>query len=766
MDSLSFFRDNDFLLNEEIISQLKTLSQFTGKETSLISLSKTADRGMDYTFISKGNPDQIKTDSLKNKAVETFTYDSFSIKKFSLENVTFFTSHRDGILITSNSRSQLESILGPAKEKVNNRAFDKLFAAADKSKNSLFIKHEEFKSAFKNSFPGSALPLSKLAGWSVMEIELIGQKILLNGISSWEPENKAMLEAFINVNPVPNQLAEITPTSAAGFYSVTYNNFEKLHSNLQAITEFSSNLTENHFLNFTQEAGVIFLSEENVIAFTATDVELARQAITQNNELITEFRNIPVYRFNETPQILMLLDPLVKGEEYLLFAYIGDFILLAKSTNAIEEIIIHTLNKTILAEQDFFQDAMSHLASSSSFLMVANSKNIKNRLKKTVSDNIEEEINSLNLENYPILALQFVQEGDFAHLHGILNTTRATSSSSVKQISAFNTDAPIATTPFLLTHTNNTIEIAVQDDNNDLYLFNAAGKRLWKTNLEGRITGQVHQVAGSRNANLQLVFSTQNVLYILDRTGKPVKPFPLTFKDDITQPLAVFDYDNNGNYRYVITQDKEVLMYDAKGAIVKGFDFGKASSTIVQAPKHIRMKNKDYIVVPESSGKLNILSRQGTLRVKVQDELDFSENQWYSNNGNFTSITSKGEIIRIDETGGMQKQKMEGIPDPYLTATEEVMVFHSENMLKINNNTVNLDFGLYTKPEIFTFANKIYISLTDTQAERVFVFNEKAELLPGFPVYGNSAATIANTGKNKNVLSVRGDENVIILYEF
>ena len=51
--------------------------------------------------------------------------------------------------------------------------------------------------------------------------------------------------------------------------------------------------------------------------------------------------------------------------------------------------------------------------------------------------------------------------------------------------------------------------------------------------------------------------------------GKNVDQFPLMFKDEITQPLAVFDYDKQRNYRFLITQNKNLLMYDSKGKAVK-----------------------------------------------------------------------------------------------------------------------------------------------------------------------------------------------------
>ena len=50
------------------------------------------------------------------------------------------------------------------------------------------------------------------------------------------------------------------------------------------------------------------------------------------------------------------------------------------------------------------------------------------------------------------------------------------------------------------------------------------------------------------------------------------------FKDEITQPLAVFDYDKQRNYRFLITQNKNLLMYDSKGKAVKGFKYKAAQS--------------------------------------------------------------------------------------------------------------------------------------------------------------------------------------------
>lgn len=50
---------------------------------------------------------------------------------------------------------------------------------------------------------------------------------------------------------------------------------------------------------------------------------------------------------------------------------------------------------------------------------------------------------------------------------------------------------------------------------------------------------------------------------ILDRNGKVVPPFNKNFKGQALGPLAVFDYDNNKEYRFVFTQGKKLICMTA-----------------------------------------------------------------------------------------------------------------------------------------------------------------------------------------------------------
>ena len=66
------------------------------------------------------------------------------------------------------------------------------------------------------------------------------------------------------------------------------------------------------------------------------------------------------------------------------------------------------------------------------------------------------------------------------------------------------------------------------------------------------------------------------------------------------------------------------------------------------------------------------------------------------------------------------------------------------------------------------YANKTtYISITETQENKVYVYDKSRSLLRGFPVFGTSIASIAQTLKKGELkIVVMGEKNEIIGYSF
>ena len=300
--------------------------------------------------------------------------------------------------------------------------------------------------------------------------------------------------------------------------------------------------------------------------------------------------------------------------------------------------------------------------------------------------------------------LQFSYDRNFAHVNLVCKeaSSKKQETGSVSEQFSIALDNAVLGEPQLFTnHRTNGRDIVVQDIQNKLYFISEEGKTLWTKKLGDPILGKIHEVDVLRNGKKQLAFVTKNTLYVLDRTGNTVSPFPLNFKDEITQPLAVFDYDNNRKYRFIITQGRALFMYNNSGNIVKGFTFEKAKSTIVLPPQHIRMGNKDYIVIAEENGHLNILHRTGKVRVPVSKKFEFSEIPIEEEDNNFVVITKDNNKISISQSGKTTTQNLDVSNSYGFVVNGNIKATMDDNLLRINGKLTELPFGIYTQPKIF-----------------------------------------------------------------
>jgi hypothetical protein len=105
-------------------------------------------------------------------------------------------------------------------------------------------------------------------------------------------------------------------------------------------------------------------------------------------------------------------------------------------------------------------------------------------------------------------------------------------------------------------------------------------------------------------------------------------------------------------------------------------------------------------------------------------------------------------------------------PNHRIDATTKTLVTLSENIFNIKGIPVKLPYGNYTPPKIFYRNNTLYFSTTDTSAQKVYLFYSNGNPVSGFPVYGNSAAELDNSDKDKALeMVVASEDNSLIIYE-
>jgi hypothetical protein len=181
-------------------------------------------------------------------------------------------------------------------------------------------------------------------------------------------------------------------------------------------------------------------------------------------------------------------------------------------------------------------------------------------------------------------------------------------------------EANLAIRPFLFTnHNTGATEIFVQDLRNNIYLISAGGRVLWKAAIRERITGDVFMADYYKNGKNQLMFAGKDYLHLVDRNGNYVDRFPVKMRSPASNPLALYDYENNKEYRLIIAgQDRKIYVYDRSGSPVRGWNMFTAKGRVSDMVAFFRVKGKDYLVVADDQS-VYLLDRTGNIRVNLKE---------------------------------------------------------------------------------------------------------------------------------------------------
>ncbi len=722
---------------------------------SLLCVNKLNDSLSAYTFISKQTKNLFQIDSLKNKTIETLQLDEHSFQRITIDKEIAYSAIIDSVFVVSSSQQIIQEILKGNTER--NDTFKKVFNLPSTNGFTALVRGNKItlNDSTKVDF----------TSWSALDVAISPEAFSATGITLATDSIPQLLNVFEGQVPQQNDVSGLVPTDALGAVSFTFNDAEMFQKKLRSFRGEKDTIKTTGIFGSVSEVGSIQLKDETAIFIKSIDASLTNDALARFVTSKSIFREIEISSFGEPKLFKQTFSPFINSGAANYVFQLENFFVFTETEGAAEQLISSFQNNNTLKNTPYFESTAKDLSTASSLLIYKMQGDFSDAIAGFFNSKSSVEIKNISFDKFPLAALQFSFDRNFAHVTLSCKEAGATAKSVSGKVSEkFNLslDAALLNSPQLIEGNNGTSNVTVQDIANTLYFISESGKILWTKKLGSPILGKIETVEIAGRGDKQIAFATNDAFYILDRNGKDVKGFPIKFKDKVTQPLSVFDYDNNRNYRFVVVQGKEVLMYDKNGKIVKGFGFNKAKSNIAQSPVHIRMGNKDYIIVAEESGKLNILSRVGKSRVSVSKNFNFSEIPVAEEDNSFVVITKENTKERISQDGKVSSQKLDVGNNYWFTILGNIKVTLDDNLLRINGKLTELPLGLYTKPQIFSISRNSYVTITETQEKKVYVFDKNGNLLNGFPVYGTSAATMGEA--NPKNLVVKGEANNVVYY--
>ncbi|MEL7588413.1 MAG: hypothetical protein AAGU19_17015 [Prolixibacteraceae bacterium] len=738
-------------------------------------------------------------------------YDEIEIYRYKKGNTDYHFAESNGIFLLSRHALFVEEAVRqiPAGNLLDQQQFKDLYnTIGSNSDFNVFIYHEKIHQLLaKAASPQfkAALPLfTHFADRTELDVSLKQTDALLGGFSFSDKNKYNYLNAFRNQEPDHFGLGKAVPAGISSFLCLNLSDFGKYQN------DYSEFLKGKQGSYYRRETGLKALepySGKPLIPLfqqlAGKEFALVFAQVTQNEPAANRFfiagvksqsmakelflpmleryakakkismremqsvyqiqnnKSIAIYEFPfaDFPGLLMGESFSAVKSNYLCFY--DNYLVFADNVTALKS-YIHDLVLSNTLENDIrFDEFNQQMAPKFTFYFYLNFSRafyLKNyylneMISKAIQDNEE------TIRKFYGFGWQFsASSGEF--LNNLYLKYDPVLKEEPQTIWQTKLDSTLARKPqFVANHYDKAnMEVLVQDNKNNLYLINKEGATLWKIQLPGKIISEIHQIDYYRNGKLQYFFNTREQLHLLDRNGNKVARFPVNLPAPATNGVAVFDYDQNRDYRYfVAADDRKIYAYDRDGKMVSGWKFEGTEGTVSHPLLYFRQGTKDFLVCADQY-KTYILDRQGSVRVNTAG-FEHSGNDLYIAEGLSPAVITtdtdgkvhlqyfdgktgtvdpgnfgEGHFFRAEDLNGDNKTD-------YVLADENMLMAFTDQGKKIFERKFNSP--VTEVPAIYTFgpSNK-KLGVVCAGENRIYLVDTKGQLYPGFPLPGNTTFSI------------------------
>lgn len=757
---------SDTKIYSSIVEKARSLNYLETDGESILAFVELGKGNFEVLFIAQRSDDLFNLEEITDKKVEHISYEGKGYDQYTLEGNTFFATTIKDKIIISTAKMLLENILRNENSPTIEPSLNKLYQVTNsQSSANIFVNTKKSNSLLAPILAKDLiLDVSKFTEWAYLDFNSNKDHIKLNGINTVNDTLPKISDLFKNTHALINRTPNLAPMASEAILSYTFDNYSAFARNQKRYLDRSV-LLDSTF-NAVEEIGVIYLNGNRTIVLHTRGSENIHEFLDGLKIGSEEYQGHEIVSLSGSGFLNQYFNPLIEEYSADHYTIIENAFVFSDSVENLKTVIANYKNNSTFEKTATFKTAQEQLADESSILFVANANGMEYFLDRYFSEEISKEVRIKELSQFSFAA-QMVAEDHFHHTNVLFQKiAHETNLNKTTPLFTVTLENEIAVTPqFVKNHNTKKDEIVVQDQDNILYLISTEGKVLWKKQLKGRVQGRIEQVDLYKNGRLQLAFTTDNQFLILDRNGNVVAPFNFSYNGGNLNPLAVFDYDQKKDYRFVLSQGTKVLMYNRHGKKVSGFKYTNADHPILGSAKHFRVGRKDYLVFKEEGGNLKIQSRTGETRVPVKENILFSDNEVQLHKNKFTVTDTEGRLFQIDEKGKLSAADLKLLPDHGIDATSNTLVIMNDNELTIRGEKIELELGVYTKPKIFYLNDKIYVSVTDIQNQKIYLFDSQAESISNFPVAGSSLIDLGDMDNDHKLeLVAKDQDNSIIVY--
>lgn len=821
IDPLKNFRNS--IISLDSIVHTRELRAFFGSVPVLISFHQMG-RDRVELFYSLALPPEIKErhirDIVGNNSRLSYGlkeyqgYRVFEVETRDVESVSFYLSYVKGVLIASKSRILVESGIRQSEQLHDIRStngFQEVMSAAGRNDNKLIFIFDNFQKIAALAGRGGDSPLGSISGLALSaetDVYLKSNNLTLSGYIE-AGDSSSTLSAFLNYSPGSFDAYSVIPSNVAMFESITgvtawpsakRADIKDVTSYLADIvrSQLEGELTRMYFNVNGEDHAYSRMIVFKIKGQNATEKAFAGELDNYysrtgsgKDEYMIEYKpddesSYTIYRLPDSRLPEELAGNFGNNYNGSYATFFDGYLVLGERHGSVSKFIYDNILNRTLANDISYREFESTLPSRSAYYFYAVPSKILDVMPALVKDDIveglEKYINSL--KKVQAVGLQLSPSNDMIYTTlSFLIEPEITEEASAQWESLL--DTVLYSKPMFFTnHYTGRNEIFVQDLNNNVYLINSAGRILWKLRLSEKIVGEPVMIDYYRNSKYQILFATENSMHLLDRNGNYVERYPVKLRAPATNGLAVFDYDNNKDYRlFICGNDRLVYLYDKSGNTVKGWKQFKTSGVVKSEVEFFRVSGKDYLVVNDDEN-MYILDRRGNERVKVKEPLARALNSsvrltnesspelvMSATDGSVKLISFNGDVETVN-LGEFTEDNIFDYFDFDADGTGEYIFIDKGKIYTFDNNRTRMFVESTGSDNILGPYGLVFgsndkkIGYVDAGSGQIYILDSRGKTLKGFPLAGSTPFSVGKlTGSSSFNLITGGRDSFIYNYE-
>lgn len=660
-----------------------------------------------------------------------------------------------------------------------NAAFRKVKAAAGSSENiHIYIQYAEFSPLLNNLIRTDrdllSLSLNRFAEWSVFDVKLSDNHLLLNGITALNDSIPFYLTQYRIQKPSGISVSSILPSSTVLFMHQSVSDYPALIQQQRRLFNRKASLDTINLMSFVSpwigpeitlavidsgcgletDSSVNQLSSRVFAVIRTTDVELA---LSKMSKLADTLKCILKDSSSEKSGHIRNLGcnnivPMLFGQQFSAitesyYTSIDDYILFGNCPEQLQWIKLqYSLGQTLTASSKY-KEVSSLLSESSNMMLYANMQN----LTTVIQEIFHKEVAEMYLQMLPFfmkynsLAIQYTMKEDIFLSNVILSTAGNVEEEYKERVVLL--DTTIFKHPYLFYDAIDSLQkMVVFDCKKNMYITTMEGEVLVKKSIPELPMGDIHAIDYYKNGRLQFVFNTENFICGYDHNGSTFNGYPIRLPFKSTGKMVVVDFDTIQDYRFLIPSENKLYNYNKEGKEPAGWKQFEMPGKIAGTIRCFSVGDKDIIAVSDNLGNIGLAARKGTplfkqgVNIKKGLLSDFYLGRLRGKPVIISSDT-KGSIVFIDTTGRVEFVKTPARSKWHQFIMDDINSDRvPEYIYSDNGHLVVCDFkgqqmaviktsqGQYVAPTIYNLSgyNK-RLSYMDASAKTCYLFNEELD---------------------------------------